>query len=146
MAVAQITVCGRTLHLREHVTERYQERVRPGLSVEQATAELVQVLVHARWTRVRPEWHNVGDDVADRPTDAWLLLGDDVAFPLHGNLIVTCVVRAGVSDATRERRSQRRRLEFAPQTHRNSRKQKLHGKVKARENARRRAQRDRLDA
>lgn len=139
MAVAQIRVCGRTLHLREHAVERYHERVRPALTLEQATAELLHVIEFASWTRVRPEWHKIGDAVADRPTDAWLLLGDGVAFPVHGNSIVTCVTNAGGSPATRERRAERRRARTP-----SHKRQNFTGKVRASENARWREQRDRL--
>lgn len=96
----------------DHAVARYQERVRPGLSLPEAEAELMRVLPFGEVTLVKPSFVFV----AEPDTVGWLVVGDGIAFPLAqagSHLVaVTCLTRAGASDevlAVRRRRKQLRR-------------------------------------
>jgi hypothetical protein len=82
--------------LSDHAVVRYHERVRPGLTLDQAGDELERLLAaHGRWAE-RPDW--VSDEL---PANRWVLLGDGIAFPVEGDVMVSCVTRAGYSSAQR---------------------------------------------
>jgi hypothetical protein len=76
------------LEISDHCVERWRERVRPGLTFKQAEEDLVHQLgVNAHWSQ--PDWlshEELGDDT-------WLMLGDDVGFPVRGKFVVSCFVR-----------------------------------------------------
>jgi hypothetical protein len=78
------------LELSDHAVERWHERVRPGLSPEAAEDDLVRQLeAHGHFAE-RPDW------VSGReyPNTRWLTLGGDIAFPVQGELVVSCLTRA----------------------------------------------------
>jgi len=77
------------LEITDHCVERWRERVRPGLTLEQAEDDLAhQLSTNARWGD-RPDW------LDDRYKDAdWLLLGDGIALPTIGGRVLTAFVRA----------------------------------------------------
>jgi hypothetical protein len=82
--------------LSDHAVVRYHERVRPGLTLDRAGDELERLLAaHGRWAE-RPDW--VSDEL---PANRWVLLGDGIAFPVEGDVAVSCVTRAGYSSAQR---------------------------------------------
>ena len=89
-----------------HAVERYIERVRPGLCFGDASGELSALMEHAEVSETPPEWHGGGPEVA------WLLLSDDVAFPLcrtRGSylLATTCDIR-GTGQRTKREIAERR--------------------------------------
>jgi hypothetical protein len=78
------------LELSDHAVERWHERVRPGLSPEAAEDDLVATLeTHGHFAE-RPDW------VAGReyPNTRWLMLGDDIAFPVQNEIVISCLTRA----------------------------------------------------
>jgi hypothetical protein len=76
------------LELSEHAITRWHERVRPGLTLEAAEEDLVrQLATHACWGP--PDWLSEKELGGDR----WLMIGDDVAFPVRGNFLASCFVR-----------------------------------------------------
>lgn len=110
---AIITLNGRRLKVTAHAVDRYWERAVPACpDWTTARRHLLHVLqtagdVHAR----PPRWaaaHDHLDTLADRAT-GWVVIGDDIALPLVGNLVVTCVCRGGISDLTRRRRNETRK-------------------------------------
>lgn len=106
--VAQVYVAGRPLYVSAHAVERYFQRVRPSLADEGAAlAELTAILPAAAViATTRPEWA-VSDEAP--VTDEFVLLGDDIAFPAAGRVMVTCLVVGALSDKTRADRAARRR-------------------------------------
>jgi hypothetical protein len=77
------------LELSDHAVEQWHERVRPGLTLEQAEEDLARQLeTHGRWEA--PGWLP-DEELADA---RWLMVGDDVAFPVRGELVMSCLVRA----------------------------------------------------
>jgi hypothetical protein len=84
------------LALSDHAVVRYHERVRPGLTLERAEDDLVrQLQEHGYWAE-RPGW------VSDWPeADAWLVLGDGLAFPVRRHVVVSVLIRGGYGPASR---------------------------------------------
>jgi hypothetical protein len=97
----------------EHALSRYGERVRPGLTGARLAAELQRVLATGTIRADAPPWLGGGRGTR---ADLWIEVGD-VAFPLvhsgNGLLALTCLVRGGISDFSRHRRSERRRARRA---------------------------------
>jgi hypothetical protein len=95
----------------DHAVSRYQERVRPGLGLDAAEAELLAALPFARVQAERPEWRVAP---VDHPVAAWAMLGDGIAFPLvrgsePGLLVaVTCLTQGCRSEETLVRRRERK--------------------------------------
>jgi hypothetical protein len=80
------------LEISEHVIIRWNERVRPGLTLEAAEDDLVrQLATHAHWAQ--PDWLSEEELGGDR----WLMIGSDVAFPVRGTFVVSCLVRSTLS-------------------------------------------------
>jgi len=101
----------REFDLSRHAVERYNERVRPTLDLDQAGDELEQLRAECgEWSEEPPYWVNLPDDYQ---ADGWLRLGDGIAFTVERNVVVTCLVRGGRSDIGRERRAKRRRARRA---------------------------------
>jgi hypothetical protein len=84
------------VELSPHAIQRWQERVRPGLSLEQAEDDLAhQLATNARWGDC-PDW------LDDRYQDAdWLLLGDSIALPTIGGRVLTAFVRSTLNPYAR---------------------------------------------
>lgn len=77
-----VRVTGQRIVLLPHAIERYAERGCRHDDLYLATDELVLLLTrHGHITTDRPGWVHESDNA--RRTDAWLLLGDDIAFPLE---------------------------------------------------------------
>jgi hypothetical protein len=99
----------------DHAVARYRERVKPGLSLGDAEAELLHVLPFARLEAEMPGWHVAP---LEQPVAAWAMLGDGIAFPLvHGSqpgvlVAVTCLTHGCRSEEAlvvrRERKARRR--------------------------------------
>jgi hypothetical protein len=86
--------------LTSHAVERYHERVRPGLSLEQAEDDLARQLeAHGHWAD--PDWLPIEELAEAR----WLMIGDDIAFPVRGELVMSCMVRATFNAIGRRNRT-----------------------------------------
>ena len=92
-----------------HAVERFRERVRPGLTLEAARADLIRVVESGRLVSQPPRWIQW-----DERSPLFLELGD-VVFPLRtasGEAdweAATCLVRGSLSLEARRRRSRARR-------------------------------------
>lgn len=102
--------------LSRHAAERYLERVRPTLlSVHDAHIEATRLLAQHGELGADPAWlHAHPDAEVPREPDAWVWLGDGIAFPcrrLAGRRLfaLTCLARGAVSEPTRQRRNRARR-------------------------------------
>lgn len=108
-----LRVNGELLVLLPHAVQRYTERACRFDDPEEAVDELVFLLAeHGRIQLDRPEW--VHPSEAAEGTDWWLVLGDDIAFPLERSssallAAMTCMCRSGVGVHRRARRKRRRR-------------------------------------
>ena len=94
-----------------HAVERYGERVRPGCSFTTTLEQLVAVVECAgRIVSEPPLWAPW-----DNGTSAYLVIGDDIVFPLKARgpgeyVAVTCLIRGWLPpSAHAARREQRRR-------------------------------------
>lgn len=96
-----------------HAIQRYTERACRYDDATRGADELWHLLFHhGRVQAARPEWVHVSDNATR--TDSWLLLGDDIAFPLeraHSGVMaaMTCICRAGIGEHRHSRRKRRRR-------------------------------------
>lgn len=92
----------------EHAVERYQERVKPWLSIDAARRELLALVELADFTTRKPTWATEPELAVPR---GYLLLCDSVALPVARNgSITTCVTRGGIgNDELRRRRTNRKR-------------------------------------
>lgn len=87
-----------------HAAIRYRDRVRPALSVDAARKEL-RHLIQLGTVGPRPSWPCGEERFGQR----YLLIGDDVAFPIEDGYLVTCVVRGAISPTARQRRRDARK-------------------------------------
>jgi hypothetical protein len=82
--------------LSDHAVERWQERVRPGLTLGQAEEDLARALEeHGSWAEC-PDWINDWHEA-----DGWLAVGDGLAFPVCRRVVVSVLIRGGHSPASR---------------------------------------------
>lgn len=94
--------------LKKHAVERYQQRVKPALSMEAAKRELEQLCVMAELADEAPCYCN--DDERDERTDAYLEIAPGIAlavvFDEDGEAhALTCIANWSLSDETRRRRN-----------------------------------------
>lgn len=101
----------KTIILSTHAVERFQERVRPGLTLAAAEDELAHLALAGDVVTTAPPWHA---DRAAREAPYYLLIAD-LILPLQPGteagvyVATTCLPKGSVSDATRARRNDRRR-------------------------------------
>ena len=92
-----------TVLISAHAAEQYQHRVKPGLDVHAARAELEQLRLVGEITPVEPPWVN-----AARPAPFYLVVSDALVLPLApqgtGWIATTCVTS---NTYTPTRRAQR---------------------------------------
>jgi hypothetical protein len=74
-----------------HALMRFRERVRPALSLGRANRELEALLAVGKVGR-KPEWTGL-----TRPDGDYVLVGEDVAFPIADGHLTTCLTRVGMS-------------------------------------------------
>jgi hypothetical protein len=121
-------VQGRTVTFGEHSIRRYYERVKPMLPDAAAAAVDLERTVRAcgQIVTVTPTWKDEVHTVTkrERPAIAWLMIGDDIAFPLTACLrnasaffVPTCLSRGGCGDELRARRAARRQSESRARAH-----------------------------
>ena len=95
-----------------HAVERYRDRLKPGLTVEEAGMDLERIATHAHLAWNPPGWFG-GSSRND--VTMFLLIGDDAVFPLtpssDGKSLValTCRVRGSFSPHVRAIRNLRRK-------------------------------------
>lgn len=76
----------------DHAIVRYAERVRPGLALGQIRQDLTTLVAQSGIAaEQRPAWVKEAGRSLDGCT--WLLLGDDLAFPIREGLAVSCLAR-----------------------------------------------------
>lgn len=87
------------IELTRHAIERYQQRLRPGLSYEHAVADLARLLSHGELVDTAPPWCRT-PDAGGRSLH--FVIGD-VALPLvphelepHVGVATTCLARNGI--------------------------------------------------
>lgn len=94
---------------------RFMQLVRPTLDGQSVEPELMRVLdACARLVPERPAWAGPVDEEHRDPefeeyAEAWLMLGDDIAFPIVEGRAITCITRNSGPDSARRERSQFRR-------------------------------------
>jgi hypothetical protein len=97
-----------TLLFTAHALERYQQRIRPHLTLHEAAADLRRLSVHAT-IGDRPEW------AAWHPREGrWLLIGPSIAFPVDDYRVLTCLAQGCISDTWRQKRNRDRRRAPTP--------------------------------
>lgn len=113
-----VVVAGRRVGVTEHAVDRYLERVLSGsLDRPAAFEQLSRVALAAgEVRRDSPAWLSPfalnadGTASLGEAAEGWLMIGEDVALALVQNRAITCVVRGGLSEASREKRSEKQRL------------------------------------
>jgi hypothetical protein len=76
------------LEISDHCIERWRERVRPGLTLEQAEEDLArQLAAHGYWAQ--PDWLSE----KELGGDTWLMVGDSIGFAVRGRSVVSCFTR-----------------------------------------------------
>jgi hypothetical protein len=101
-----------TVQLTSHAVRRFQERVRPGLSLTDAEDELGRLVLAGSLAEDPPAWH-LANCAQIAP---YYLCAADILLPLklhwceHGVLVATtCLPKGTLSEAARHRRTRRRR-------------------------------------
>ena len=96
------------LRISKHAAERYIERVKPGLALPAARAELEHLVRLAEFTAQPPQWA-----ISTIPRTLYAVLADSIALPITrqggGWIVTTTLVRNSISDRQREIRNARRR-------------------------------------
>lgn len=99
------------IRLTEHAIERYHERVRPSLEVDQARREARWVLDYANVTPLRPDWWYEAPR-GENELVAYAMVGDGIAFglALRGAkyYAITCCTRGGMGASARAARNHER--------------------------------------
>jgi hypothetical protein len=98
------------VHVSQHAVERYRERVHPDRSQTEAAEHLLALLPFGDVSAHAPTWLH---DRTRHDAPGYLTIAD-VAFPLKLNerggwTAVTCIPRSCLSEASRARRSARKR-------------------------------------
>lgn len=114
----KVVVEGRSILVGRHAVERYQERCRTTLDIEQVRVELARVMRYARFVTKRPAWHRESAEHG-RLQGEFVLLGDDILFPVIEGTLSTCITRGGLGEKNREARSQNRAERVETARHRN---------------------------
>jgi hypothetical protein len=132
-----VIAAGRDVVVHKHAIERYQERVKPTLTVAEAELDLRRVLRYAEITAQMPEWLSPGD------AREWVMLGDAIAFPMLDGRVLTCVTRLTAGDERREATGRARRARAARRAQPGVRKK--HGPVARDERRRARERREAME-
>lgn len=98
--------------LSRHALDRYRERVDAleHLTDAQARAHLERLLENGSHVRELPEWVREGPSWRGEFAGA-VMLGDEICFPLIGEVLADCCTAADASRAAAERRREERRAE-----------------------------------
>lgn len=94
------------LEITGHAVKRYQQRVRPGLDRHDAQLDLERILTSgvASLEDDPPYWKSNGDDQVSE-AEFWLMLGEDVCFPIVAGRLVTCITNSGLPPGIRKHRN-----------------------------------------
>jgi hypothetical protein len=97
----------REVRLSAHAAKQYRHRVKPGLDLEAARAELEQLLLVGEITSIEPAWLN-----AAKPAPHYLLITDALALPLVPQnaawIATTCLANSTLTPTRRATKSARR--------------------------------------
>jgi hypothetical protein len=103
MSAPGLPTCEAVL-ISEHAVEQYRHRVKPGLDLDAARAELTRLVAVGEITPVEPAWVR-----AARPAPFYLVLGDALALPLKpqagGWIATTCVTKTTYTPTRRAQRA-----------------------------------------
>jgi len=105
-----------------HAAERYIERVKPGLTIDQATRELRALVLIDEPHPEPPDWK--ADEIREEG-ELFMEPCDGIAFAVRGRSLMTVLTRAGTDSKTAERRRQRKARNRAKKQ---SRRRKSHDK------------------
>ena len=104
------------IELSAHAVVRFQERVRPALSLRRAGEELRELILLGRITNTAPRWLAA----RQQQRSAFYLVIGDVVLPLEPSrrdrsilVALTCIAAGCLSDASRAMRNRRRAGDFA---------------------------------
>lgn len=98
------------IRLTDHAIQRYQERVKPHFTLDEAQVEARRLLEYfAAIQTERPNWFDDATGEHDQPFDGYAMIGDGIAFPLRGSRAITCVTVGSMGDEARTARNHRRR-------------------------------------
>ena len=107
MTGSQSPPTAETLQLSVHAAEQYQQRVKPGLDLAAARAELEQLLPAGQITGDPPAWLRS----AGR-TPYYMIISDAIALPLTpqtgGWIATTCVTQTTLTQTRRSAKSTRK--------------------------------------
>ena len=95
-----------TVLVSRHAAERYRRRVRPGLDLDAARAELERLRATSEISTVAPGWLHAAE-----PAVRYLLLGEDIVLPVvpqGGGWIATTCVTQPVTPTRRTAKTVRR--------------------------------------
>lgn len=106
-----------TIQISSHAAERFNERVRPALTADAAADEFARIALVGTVSEAPPPWHLRN---CAQITPFYLEVAD-ILVPLKphwsepGVLVATtCIPKGSLSDASRERRTARRRRDRQP--------------------------------
>jgi hypothetical protein len=95
------------VRLSAHAAEQYRHRVKPGLDLDGARAELEQLRLVGAITSIEPAWLNTA-----KPAPHYLLITDALALPLvpqdGGWIATTCLANSTLTPTRRGAKSARR--------------------------------------
>ena len=100
------------IRISDHCVDRYIERVKPALSIEQAEADLERLVGLAGIAAEPPAWH---EERSLLESDGYVVICDEIALPLQRAhdagvfVATTCVTRTSVSGKARAKRNHHKR-------------------------------------
>jgi len=96
-----------TVRISDHAVAQYQQRVKPGLDLNAARAELEQLRAVAQIATSAPGWVN-----AVRQAPCYLLIGDAIVLPVlpdrNGWVATTCLIDRTITPARRQAKTARK--------------------------------------
>lgn len=96
------------IRLSAHAAEQYRHRVKPGIDLDAARAELEQLRLVGEITAIEPRWLN-----AAKPAPHYLVVRNALALPLlphdSGWIATTCVTNTTLTPTRRAAKSARKR-------------------------------------
>ena len=109
------------VRISDHAVEQYQQRIKPGLDLDAAQAELEQLRAVAQINASAPGWVN-----AVRQAPCYLLIGDAIVLPVlpdrDGWVATTCLIDRTITPARRRAKTARKAsLESARRAQRRAR-------------------------
>lgn len=95
------------IRVTDHAIERYVDRVKPCLTIDQAREEVRRLFeTVVGFSKAPPYWHAQGRERT--PFELYAMVGDGIAFGIKDGLAITCLTRGGYSDEVREAQNTRK--------------------------------------